>query len=64
MINPVDSSAIASAVESANSTGIPVITVERSSEGGEVVSHIASDNKAGGEMAGEYLLSQIDKGLR
>ncbi|PQD94313.1 D-ribose ABC transporter substrate-binding protein [Pradoshia eiseniae] len=64
MINPVDSSAIASAVESANSAGIPVITVDRSSEGGEVVSHIASDNKAGGEMAGEYLLSQVDKGAK
>ena len=64
MINPVDSSAIASAVESANSAGIPVITVDRSSEGGEVVSHIASDNKAGGEMAGEYLLTQVDKGAK
>ncbi|MDN7241972.1 ribose ABC transporter substrate-binding protein RbsB [Planococcus sp. N028] len=59
MINPVDSEAVAAAVESANSANIPVITVDRSSAGGEVVSHIASDNIAGGEMAGEHLLSLV-----
>lgn len=59
LINPVDSEAVASAVESANNANIPVITVDRSAEGGEVVSHIASDNTAGGEMAGEYLLSLV-----
>ncbi len=64
MINPVDSSAVSSAVESANSAGIPVITVDRSSEGGEVVSHIASDNKAGGKLAGEYLLTLVEKGAQ
>ena len=64
MINPVDSAAVASAVESANSAGIPVITVDRSSEGGEVVSHIASDNKAGGKLAGEYLLTLVEKGAK
>ena len=64
MINPVDSAAVASAVESANSAGIPVITVDRSSEGGEVVAHIASDNKAGGKLAGEYLLTLVEKGAK
>ena len=59
LINPVDSAAVASAVESANAAGIPVITVDRSSEGGEVVSHIASDNVAGGTLAGEYLLELV-----
>ena len=59
LINPVDSEAVASAVESANNANIPVITVDRSAEGGEVISHIASDNVAGGEMAGEYLLSLV-----
>lgn len=62
MINPVDSEAVAAAVESANSANIPVITVDRSSAGGEVVSHIASDNVAGGEMAGEHLLSLVGDG--
>lgn len=64
MINPVDSEAVATAVESANSADIPVITVDRSVEGGEVVSHIASDNVAGGAMAGEYLLSLVGEGAQ
>ena len=59
MINPTDSAAVVSAVESANSAGIPVITVDRNAEGGEVLSHIASDNAAGGELAGEYLVELI-----
>ncbi|MDN3448693.1 ribose ABC transporter substrate-binding protein RbsB [Planococcus sp. APC 3906] len=62
MINPVDSEAVTAAVESANSAGIPVITVDRSAAGGEVVSHIASDNVAGGEMAGEFLVSLVGEG--
>lgn len=61
LINPVDTAAVASAVEAANAAGIPVITVDRSSEGGEVVSHIASDNVAGGELAGEYLTELVGK---
>ncbi|WP_303964904.1 ribose ABC transporter substrate-binding protein RbsB [Sporosarcina ureae] len=59
IINPTDSEAVVSAVESANSSNIPVITVDRSAEGGEVVSHIASDNKAGGVLAGEYMLELL-----
>ena len=64
LINPVDSAAVASAVESANAAGIPVITVDRSSEGGDVVSHIASDNVAGGVLAGEYLLELVGEGAK
>ncbi|WP_088008563.1 ribose ABC transporter substrate-binding protein RbsB [Indiicoccus explosivorum] len=62
LVNPVDSAAVVTAVEAANEAGIPVITVDRSAEGGEVISHIASDNVAGGEMAGEYLLSLVGEG--
>ncbi|MDM5201208.1 ribose ABC transporter substrate-binding protein RbsB [Fictibacillus enclensis] len=59
LVNPTDSAAISSAIESANSAGIPVITVDRSAEGGKVVSHIASDNVEGGKMAGEYIAKQL-----
>jgi ribose transport system substrate-binding protein len=59
LINPTDSHAVSSAVESANQAGIPVITVDRESEGGETVAHIASDNVSGGKMAGEYILEQL-----
>jgi len=61
LINPTDSDAVVPAVEQANQAGIPVITVDRSSNGGKVVTHIASDNVAGGKMAGEYLLELIGK---
>ncbi|MFD1040429.1 ribose ABC transporter substrate-binding protein RbsB [Virgibacillus byunsanensis] len=59
LVNPVDSDAVASAIELANDADIPVITVDRSSEGGEVVTHIASDNVAGGEMAGDFIAEQL-----
>ena len=62
IINPVDSAAVASAIESANKAGIPVITVDRSAGGGKVISHIASDNVAGGKLAGEYMLKSIAAG--
>ena len=64
IINPTDSSAVVPTVESANAAGIPVITVDRTSDGGEVVTHIASDNTAGGEMAGEYLLELVGEGAK
>ncbi|WP_041639111.1 ribose ABC transporter substrate-binding protein RbsB [Anoxybacillus flavithermus] len=62
LINPTDSSAVASAIESANKANIPVITVDRSADGGEVVAHIASDNVAGGKMAGEFIVEALKDG--
>lgn len=62
LVNPTDSSAVTSAIESANSANIPVITVDRSADGGKVVTHIASDNVAGGKMAGEFIVKQLKNG--
>lgn len=59
MINPTDSDAVKSAVEAANNANIPVITLDRGANGGEVVSHIASDNVAGGKLAGEYIVELL-----
>ncbi|MDG5472473.1 ribose ABC transporter substrate-binding protein RbsB [Jeotgalibacillus sp. ET6] len=59
LVNPTDSAAIASAIESANSSDIPVITVDRSAEGGEVVTHIASDNVEGGRLAGNFIIEEL-----
>ena len=64
LINPTDSEAVVATVEAANAANIPVITVDRSSEGGDVVAHIASDNIAGGELAGEYLLGLVGEGAQ
>lgn len=55
LVNPVDSDAVANAVKAANTAKIPVLTIDRSANGGNVVTHIASDNVAGGKMAGEYI---------
>ncbi|WP_188206811.1 ribose ABC transporter substrate-binding protein RbsB [Alkalibacillus aidingensis] len=59
VVNPTDSEAVVSAVENANDAGIPVVTVDRSADGGEVVAHVASDNVAGGEMAGDFIIEQL-----
>ncbi len=64
IINPTDSSTVGAAIELANEAGIPVITVDRSAATGEVVTHIASDNVAGGKMAGEYLLSVVGENAK
>lgn len=64
MINPTDSEAVVSAVQVANNAGIPVITVDRNAEGGKVLSHIASDNAAGGELAAKYLVELIGEGSK
>lgn len=59
IVNPVDSAGIVPSIEAANQADIPVITVDRASEGGDIASHIASDNVQGGEMATEFLIEQI-----
>ncbi|NNU75425.1 ribose ABC transporter substrate-binding protein RbsB [Clostridium estertheticum] len=63
ILNPVDSDAAQSSVMQANNEKIPVITVDRKSNGGDVVCHIASDNVKGGEMAGKFIKEKLgDKG--
>jgi ribose transport system substrate-binding protein len=59
LINPTDSDAVVPAIQQANEAGIPVFTVDRGASGGEIVSHIASDNVAGGRMAGEFLCQAL-----
>ncbi|WP_294843963.1 ribose ABC transporter substrate-binding protein RbsB [uncultured Gilliamella sp.] len=59
LINPTDSEAVGNAVLAANKAGIPVITLDRTASKGEVVSHIASDNVAGGKMAGNFIFEKL-----
>ncbi|MBN2469514.1 MAG: substrate-binding domain-containing protein, partial [Anaerolineae bacterium] len=59
LVNPTDADAIVPSILAANAAGIPVFTIDRGAAGGEVVSHIASDNMAGGWMAGRYLCSLL-----
>lgn len=60
LINPTDSEAVGNAVKAANDAGIPVITLDRGADAGEVATHIASDNVAGGKMAGEFVVNELD----
>lgn len=60
LLNPVDSDAATASVTIANGSSIPVVTLDRNANGGNVVSHIASDNVAGGKMAGEFLVEQLN----
>lgn len=59
LINPTDSDAVGNAIKLANDANIPVITLDRGANSGEVLTHIASDNVAGGKMAGEYIIEKL-----
>lgn len=59
LINPTDSDAVGNAIRIANRAKIPVITLDRGATRGEVVSHIASDNIAGGKMAGKFIMEKL-----
>lgn len=61
IIDPADSDAIAQAVNKANDSDIPVFTVDRQSNGGEVVTHIGFDAIKSGNLAGNYLKETLNK---
>ncbi|MGI1820641.1 ribose ABC transporter substrate-binding protein RbsB [Exiguobacterium sp. TRN 1102] len=64
LINPTDSEAVGAAVQAANDAGIPVITVDRNAETGDVVAHVASDNVGGGQLAGDYMVELVGEGQK
>ncbi len=64
LINPTDSEAVGTAVAVANKKNIPVITLDRGANKGNVVSHIASDNVAGGKMAGDFIAEKVGKNAK
>jgi ribose transport system substrate-binding protein len=55
IVCPVDSRGIGAAIKKANEAKIPVFTADIAAQEGDVVCHIASDNVAGGTLAGKYL---------
>ena len=64
LINPTDSDAVSNAIRLINRSNIPVITLDRGATHGKVASHIASDNVAGGKMAGDYMAKLLGKGAK
>lgn len=59
LLNPTDSDAVANAVKAANAAKIPVVTLDRAANGGDVVAHVASDNIAGGKMAADFVIEKL-----
>lgn len=64
LINPTDSDAVSNAIRLINRADIPVLTLDRGASHGKVASHIASDNVAGGKMAGDYMAEKLGKGAK
>lgn len=58
---PTDSKAIGTAIQEANQAGIPVFTADLAclAPGARVVSHIATDNYAGGKEAGKAMMEAL-----
>ncbi|HEY0240029.1 MAG TPA: substrate-binding domain-containing protein [Friedmanniella sp.] len=59
VLNPTDSDAVISSVQALNDAGIPVLTVDRRTNGGTVVTHIGTDNVVAGEIAAKTMFDAI-----
>jgi ribose transport system substrate-binding protein len=59
LLNAVDTKGIAAAVQQAKDAGIPVIAVDTNAEGG-VDATVTSDNYQAGQLAGEYVVEQLN----
>ena len=59
VICPCDSKSIIPSVQKANAAGIPVFTADIAAVGGKIVCHVATDNVAGGRLAGEAMAEAL-----
>ncbi|MEW6511426.1 MAG: substrate-binding domain-containing protein [Bacteroidota bacterium] len=59
IVCPVDSKGVGPGIRKANEAGIPVFTADIAAQEGSVICHVASDNVAGGRLAGEYLVKAL-----
>lgn len=64
IVNPVDSDAVTSAVEAAISRGVKVISVDRAVSGVDIDCQIASDNVLGAELATQFIVDTLGKGVK
>ena len=64
IVNPVDSDAVTGAVEAAKAKGVKVISVDRAVNGVEIDCQIASDNVLGAELATQFIVDQLGKGVK
>ena len=59
IIDTCDSDAIVSSIEACNEAGIPVFTMDREANGGDVISHIGYDAIKSGKLAGQFLVDSL-----
>lgn len=59
IIDTCDSDAIVTAVEACNAAGIPVFTMDREANGGDVIAHIGYDAIKSGNLAGQFLVDAL-----
>lgn len=64
LINPVDSDAIVPVIKAANTANIPVILIDRGSNGGDVLTTVASDNVEAGKMAADFIVEKLGQGAK
>lgn len=64
IVNPVDSDAVATAVQSAVNQGVKVISADRAVNGVMIDCQIASDNVLGAELATQYIVDQLGEGAK
>ncbi len=65
LVAPFDARALAPVVARAQRAGIPVMTVDAAGDWPGVISHCASDNAAGGRLAGGLMLERLsERGIR
>ena len=61
LLCPRDENAAVAAVEAANRAGIPIVTVNRRVNGGQVRAYIGADDAEGGRSQGEELVKALGK---
>lgn len=59
LLNPTDPDASISLIEKAMNEGIPVFTIDRKVNSDSVFMHIASDNRSGGYLAGQFIAQTL-----
>jgi ABC-type sugar transport system substrate-binding protein len=59
LMSPIGQDALVPAVEALNEAKIPVATVDRKVEGGELLVHVGADNVEGGRVAARYLIEKL-----
>jgi ribose transport system substrate-binding protein len=64
LVNPTDSDAVIPSVQKANDAKIPVIALDRASNGGALASFIASNNVVAGRDAAQLLLEAVPQGAK